>query len=116
MRSTRTTSAPATGRGVRIPLPARIIIAVILTVAGEFLATACSLIASWQYDGGFFSDHPWQLWFALACAGVVACLAVPGIAWWLLLPRVRRLGPILLVAVQTAWILYLVHQHTTSPS
>ncbi|MEV8506134.1 hypothetical protein AB0368_15065 [Actinoplanes sp. NPDC051475] len=86
------------------------IIAVILMVVGEFLATACSVEASWQYDGGIFSDRPWEFWFALACAGVVASLAVPSVTWWLLLPRVRWFGPAALVALQGAWILFLVYE------
>ncbi|MFI7597926.1 hypothetical protein [Actinoplanes sp. NPDC049681] len=100
----------------RVPLWVRVITASILMVVGEFLATACSVEASWQYDGGYFSDHPWKLWFTLACAGVVASLAVPSVAWWFLLPRVRWLGPAALVSLQAAWILFLVYEYTKPPA
>ncbi|MEV4705609.1 hypothetical protein [Actinoplanes sp. NPDC049316] len=111
----RTNGGPAGNRLTRIPLLVRAIIAVLLMVVGEFFATASSVAASWQYDGGIFSDHPWQLWFALFCACVVACLAVPSIAWWLLLPRVRWVGPAILLTLQAAWISFLVYQYTKPP-
>jgi hypothetical protein len=83
---------------------------------GAYLAAAFSFIAAIQYGGGPLSKHPWELWVTLSCAGVVACIAVPSIAWWLLLPRARWFGPAALLALQTVWITVFVYYRVRSPS
>ena len=102
-----TDSRPA-GRLGRMPLPVRLIIAGFLVVVGAFCATACTLVATFQYRGGYLAEDPWELWFTLACTGAVASFAVPSIAWWFLLPRVRWLGTAALLALPVVWILVII--------
>ncbi|MEV6596612.1 hypothetical protein AB0M36_07045 [Actinoplanes sp. NPDC051346] len=100
----------------RLPLPVRVIIASILMAVGAYFAAAFSFVAALNYGGGPISYHPWKLWFTLFCAGVVACIAVPSIAWWLLLPRARWFGPAALLALQTIWIAVFVYYRVTPSS
>lgn len=92
------------------------IIAGILMVAGAFLAFACSFMAALLYGGGYPAHSPWERYFTLYCAGIVASIAVPSITWWLLLPRVRWLGLAALMAFEALLFLVWVYYRTLSPS
>lgn len=61
----------------------------VLGVVGGF---SSAFMAMLQYGGGMLATEPWQLYFALYLSGAVLSVAIPQLAWWILMPRARRWG------------------------
>ncbi|MEV6596611.1 hypothetical protein AB0M36_07040 [Actinoplanes sp. NPDC051346] len=96
---------PAQSLATRIPLAIRVVVAAVAMVIGAALASFCTIMAVFQYGGGFLADEPRLPLLALYTLGIPVCLTIPIITWWFLLPRARWFGIAALVLTEAAWIL-----------